>query len=100
MDFAPIIVDNTPPAISELTARDEGKVVKLTVQAHDASRITDVEYVVDSGDEPVIMESASGVFDMPTAKAQATIKDLEAGPHVITVKVRDEFGNCTTRRLT
>ena len=90
-----VVVDNTPPVLAELTAEagDEGT-VKLSATIRDAgSRVQRAEYVVDSGDTYTTLEASDGIFDSPTEKATATIKDLKPGPHVITVKTADEFGN-------
>ena len=89
----PVVVDNTPPVITELAARPDGAMILLTIAATDASRIAGVEYVLDSAEEPVIMAAADGIFDSPAEKSAATIKDAARGPHVITVKVHDELGN-------
>jgi hypothetical protein len=90
-----IVVDNTPPVIAELSARPEGKTIHLNVTATDASRIAGMEYVLDSAEKPVIMDAADGIYDSPVEKAAVTIKDVSPGAHVITVKVRDEFGNAS-----
>jgi hypothetical protein len=89
----PVIVDNTPPVITDLSARPQGRTIHLSVAATDSNRILGMQYVLDSAEEPVVMDAAGGVFDSPSATSQATIKDVAPGPHVITVKVHDEFGN-------
>ncbi len=88
-----IVVDNTPPIIGRLGVDVDGDTVNLTASVRDGSRIRQVAYVVDSAKLPVVVEPADGVFDSLNERITAKIKNLKPGPHVITVKAIDEFGN-------
>lgn len=96
----PVVVDNSPPVIVELGARPEGRKVLLAVKVRDASRIAALQYVVDSGDTPVVLDAADGVYDTPAEQAAAAIEDLDGGPHVITVRAQDEYGNAVYQAVT
>lgn len=90
----PVVIDSRPPVVAELTARPVGRgAVELSARFTDANRLIGAEYVVNSGEKAVAMAAADGVFDEAEESARVTIGDLEAGDHVITVRVGDEFGN-------
>lgn len=89
-----VTVDNTAPAIVSLTARPgEDGTVTLTVSAEDASRLAGARFVIDSGDEEHLLTVVDGVVDSPQEQFRATLEDLDAGAHVFSVTVVDEFGN-------
>ena len=88
-----VVVDNTPPAVVQIAAKVEAELVKLSAACRDANRIARIEYVVDSDTVATVLEAVDGIYDSAAEKAVTTIKNLDAGPHVITVKVVDEYGN-------
>jgi len=88
-----VTVDNTPPMVAAIGAKTVGEALRLTGRVHDANRIRRAEYVVDSGPIATVMDPADGIYDSPAERIGATIKGLTPGPHVIAVKVNDEYGN-------
>jgi len=96
----PVTVDNTPPTISGLTATVAGDKVVVTGQADDAmSRIVLMQYAVDSVDKWQAILPSDGICDSPSeafrfeASADDTGEKLKPGPHNITVRATDKFGN-------
>ena len=91
---APIIVDNTPPVVSELAASIDGRKVSATGSTIDAgSRIASINYSVDSQNEWVAVLPVDGICDSPTEAFAFKTDNLKVGAHRIAVKVEDVFGN-------
>lgn len=113
-------VDNTPPRIENLSARQDGQQIHVTFHAtDDYSAIKRAEYSVDAGDwqylEPVgqISDSKTENYDFtvllpaaPASEEQPTPKKGrgKATPapriseHVVVVRVYDRFDNAATAK--
>lgn len=113
-------VDNTPPRIDNLSARQDGQQIHVTFHAtDDYSAIKRAEYSVDAGDwqylEPVgqISDSRTENYDFtvllpaaPTSEEQPAPKKGKGkstpGPriseHVVVVRVFDRFDNAGTAK--
>ncbi|MFP4053607.1 MAG: hypothetical protein ACLFV7_07070 [Phycisphaerae bacterium] len=90
----PVLVDNTAPQIAKLAGRvgADGKVT-LTGQATDRiSRITSIEYAVDSGEWQTALPT-DNICDQLSEMFRIELTDLEAGAHRIAVRVTDKLGN-------
>ena len=90
-----VVVDNTPPAVTGLKARADGKgKVTLTGQVADAtSRVMKIRYAVGSVTEWHDVLPDDGICDSPREGFSTVIEDLDPGVHHVAVKARDEFGN-------
>jgi hypothetical protein len=90
----PFLVDNTAPELNDLGARTGPGGVKLRGVAVDrTSRITDIQFSVDSGQTWQAAAPVDGICDSNREAFSVTIPDMEAGRHRITVKVLDELNN-------
>jgi WD40 repeat protein len=113
-------VDNTPPRIENLAARQEGQQIHVTFHAaDDYSAIKRAEYSVDAGDwqylEPVgqlsdsktenydftvLLPSSQTPEEQPAPK-RGRSKSASSGPrteHVVVVRVFDRFDNTTSAK--
>jgi len=90
----PFIIDNTPPAVSDMKAEaaNKGDVTVTARLADAASPIQDAVYSVDSGDW-ILLEPVDGIFDSPNEAVQFTTDALEPGEHTIVINTRDAAGN-------
>ncbi|MEI7835252.1 MAG: hypothetical protein WCK05_02440, partial [Planctomycetota bacterium] len=87
-------VDHTPPVVSRLEARLEGATVTVSGSARDAlSRITSIYRSLDSQEPWLPVLPGDGLCDDQAEDFRFTLKDLPAGAHQITVRVRDAYGN-------
>ena len=97
----PVVVDNTPPSVKDLTGRFENGVAVVTATAGDAaSRIGAIHYSVDSATEWTAVLPADGICDSDSEKVSATLKALKPGPHRITLRVTDALGNTAFKSVT
>jgi len=99
---SPVLVDNTPPELAEapeVSVRDG--TVRVRLAARDAHAPLDwIRYMVN-GEEPwypVLPED--GIYDSTRETARFMIEDLEAGSHVITLRVSDRLGNTRLHNIT
>lgn len=113
-------VDNTPPRIENLSARQDGQQIHVTFHAtDDYSAIQRAEYSVDAGDwqylEPVgqISDSKTENYDFTVLVPAPPSSDEQPAPkkgraksapartsneHVVVVRVYDRFDNATTAK--
>ncbi len=92
----PVLVDNTPPALTDLETTREGDRVTISGRATDQlSLVASLGYVVDSGEHYETILPRDLIFDSTTERFSVTISDLSPGPHVVTLRVRDRRGNTT-----
>ena len=91
-----IVVDNTGPVIREYSIGRGGEAVTLKLKVFDElSAIGQVHYTVDSNAEWISTIPDDLVYDTTEEDFTIVIEDLEAGEHIITVKVSDDLGNTT-----
>jgi hypothetical protein len=90
----PVVVDNTAPVVGRLSARLAGEKVVVAGQAEDAtSRITEIEYSVNSQDKWHAVGPADGICDSNLEKFSFDVGDLKDGAHRIAVRATDMYGN-------
>jgi len=90
-----VVVDNNPPAVSGLKAKDAGggRAVLSGKVADTTSRIVRIDYAVDTNDEWRPVLPADGICDSPSEAFSVTIPELEPGVHRLAVRVTDEYNN-------
>jgi len=96
------VVDNTPPAIAQLTAdaANGGASVRVRFQASDtASFITRAQYSLDAGDWTLVFP-AGGLSDSLRENYDFQLQKVSPGDHTVTVRVYDEFENVTSAKAT
>jgi hypothetical protein len=90
----PLTVDNTPPGVDDLQMQIEGRGVAVSGQARDAtSRIVAMSYAVDSATKWTPFLPADGLCDSPAERFGFEIDKLTPGPHRITLRIEDLYGN-------
>jgi hypothetical protein len=95
-------VDNTPPAIAQLTADSAGGAgnVRVRFQATDpSSSIARAQYSIDAEDWTLVFPSG-GLSDSSRENYDFQLQKIAAGEHTITVRVYDQFENVTSAKAT
>lgn len=91
----PFGVDNTAPAIPELT----GDGARIRGRAEDASGpVVRLEVAVDDGDWRAIAPEG-GIGDARSAGFAVTLPELKAGEHLVSVRAIDLAGNSVTKAI-
>lgn len=97
LESAPVLVDNTPPVITQLTLdgrRLRGRVVD------GLGPVARVEVAIDGHLEWRPLSPADGVFDSADEAIDADVGALvPAGSHIVTVRAYDAAGNTVMREL-
>jgi hypothetical protein len=92
----PVIVDNTGPVVEKHSIEESKKVMTLKLQISDQlSAIGQVSYTVDSNAEWIGTVPDDLVYDTTSEEFTIAVEDLEAGEHIIAVRVADAVGNTT-----
>ena len=96
LTISPLTVDHTPPTLSGVEARAQGREVRVTGEARDAGLyVAQVDVRVDNGDwRPA--RAVDGLWDAASERFEARLAELEPGDHQITVRAADAVGNLTT----
>jgi sugar lactone lactonase YvrE len=95
----PVMIDNTPPAITMGAVRYAGGAAHLEFDAADASSaLRRCEYSLDAGDW-VPMEAVDGVIDSAREKFALDLTKLSAGEHLLVIRVADSANNTATARV-
>ena len=90
----PVVVDNTPPAIGDLTSKAVDGGIQIDCKAVDhTSTVANVEYSVDSNDDWQAVEASDKIFDSPEETVTFTVGQLTPGAHQITIRATDSHGN-------
>ncbi|MEO0515319.1 MAG: hypothetical protein AAF086_08510 [Planctomycetota bacterium] len=92
----PVLIDNTPPVVEDLSIDVTGRIAQITATAADAySPIRSVAYTLDDAAEytPVLPDDL--IYDSTTEAWSATIRNLSSGGHTLTVRTLDARGNAT-----
>lgn len=93
LDSAPVMIDNTPPVVTMGASRYANGAAHIEWEALDgASGLRRCEYSLDAGDW-IPVESSDGVIDSLREKFALDLKDLNAGEHLVAVRVSDAAGN-------
>ena len=94
----PFLIDNTPPAISGLTAsRNGGKLVVRWHAADALSVLGDAEYSLDGGDW-TLAAPVTKLSDSQDLDYEITL-DAPAGEHTIAVRLDDDYANQATAKV-
>ncbi len=94
----PFLIDNTPPAITALTAARTGGKIQVRWHAADAlNNITKAEYSLDGGDW-LVVAPVTRLSDSPALDYDLTI-DAPPGEHTIAVRVEDDYANVATDKV-
>ncbi|UCG56012.1 MAG: hypothetical protein JSU70_14205 [Phycisphaerales bacterium] len=92
----PVVVDNTGPVLRRHSIEKNGKAVTLRLQvADELSAIGKLSYTVDSNAEWKGTLPDDMVYDTTDESFAVVIDELEAGEHVIAIRVGDAVGNTT-----
>jgi hypothetical protein len=92
----PVVVDNTGPVIKKYSIESGEKATVLKMQVSDRlSAIGKVDYTVDSNAEWVSAVPDDFVYDTTVEDFTIVIERLDAGEHIIAVRVCDDVGNAT-----
>ncbi len=96
---SPVIVDNTPPAVTMGASHRTGATAHVEWEAADgASALRRCEYSLDAnGWVPV--EAADGVIDSLREKFTLDLTALAPGEHLLVVRVADSAGNTATAKV-
>ena len=90
----PVVVDNTRPAIRKYAIEaGEGRVALKLQVSDELSAIEKADYTVDSNAEWKGVLPDDLVYDTTAEDFTVVIEDLEAGGHIIAIRVSDHAGN-------
>jgi sugar lactone lactonase YvrE len=90
---APVLIDNTPPAIKLSAPRRTDRHVEVDVEAVDQlSPLRRCEYSLDAG-AWMVVEAADGVTDGPREDFHIVLDGVRPGEHLLVVRVFDSGGN-------
>ena len=89
-----VVVDNTGPIIKEHSIKSDKKTVTMKLQVSDEfSVIGKLKYTVDSNAEWIATVPDDLVYDTTNEDFTLVIEELDAGEHIIAVRVSDDVGN-------
>ncbi len=95
---APVLIDNTPPAVHVSDSRRDGNQVVVNFAAVDAtSALRRCEYSLDAGPW-MALNSVDGVIDSP-AEQFRLVAPIPAGEHVLVLRAVDSGGNAGLAKL-
>ena len=90
---APVMIDNTPPTVSILSAARTGSSARIEWEAMDAaSALRRAEYSVDAS-AWVPMEAADGVIDSLRERFVLDLAGLAPGEHLVVLRAADSANN-------
>ncbi len=97
----PLVVDNTPPFIGQLTSTVTGNSVRIKFDALDrVSTLAGFAYSVDSSEDWQTVLPVDKIADGPEESVDFSIANLKAGPHQIAVRATDALGNQAMQTVT
>jgi hypothetical protein len=92
----PVVIDNAPPVIEKEDLDTAGQKVTLSLNIKDSlTVIGNLSYTVDSNDDWISTLPDDQVYDTTYESFVIVLNDLDAGEHVIAVKIADDLGNTT-----
>jgi hypothetical protein len=90
---SPVLIDNTPPAISMQSAQRAGAGADVRFNARDAaSALRRAEYSIDAGPWTPVAP-VDGILDSPSEEFRFHIDAVPAGEHLLVIRVADSGGN-------
>ena len=95
----PVLIDNTPPAVSIGTPQRNGTTLDIDVEGNDqTSPLRLCEYSLDAGGwQPI--ESVDGVTDSPHGKFHLHLDNLRPGEHLLVFRIYDAANNAGLGRV-
>ena len=92
----PAVVDNTAPVIKMHSIDKDKDTITLKLQVSDEfSAIGELHYTIDSNAEWIGAMPNDLVYDTTDEEFTIVIEKLEAGEHIIAVRISDSVGNTT-----
>lgn len=92
----PVLIDNTPPQVKDLTVDVAGRTATISGTAVDEfSPIQSIAYSLDDAERPEPVLPDDLIYDSTSEAWSATLLDLSPGGHAITVRILDARGNAT-----
>jgi len=92
----PVVVDNTGPIIKTHSIEKNGKTITLKLQVYDElSAIGQLHYTIDSNAEWKGALPDDLVYDTTDENFTIVVEDVQAGEHILTVRISDDVGNTT-----
>ncbi len=94
----PVVVDNTAPAVTDYSIVSNGKTVTLKLAVSDKlSAIGKLDYTVDSNAEWKAAVPDDLVYDTTNEDFTIVVEELDAGEHIIAIRLSDDVGNTLYR---
>lgn len=98
-ESSPFEVDNTPPVVSDLKARLNGRSAEISVAVTDSfSVVGETAYSIDAGDWTLVVPE-DGIADSTREAYRFTTKELSQGEHSVVVRARDRAGNVSAGKV-
>ena len=96
---SPVMIDNTPPAITMGAVHYAAGAARVEWQAADvSSSLRRCEYSLDAGNW-IPMDSVDGVIDSPREQFALDLTALAAGEHLLVIRVADSANNTATAKV-
>ncbi|MEM6749283.1 MAG: hypothetical protein AAF612_02320 [Planctomycetota bacterium] len=90
----PLVVDNTPPAITGVAVETRGRSATISADLSDALSILEsIGYAVDDDEEFQTALPEDLLLDSTQERWSVTLRGLARGAHVLTLRARDARGN-------
>jgi hypothetical protein len=99
MESGEFLIDNTPPEISELSARAEGNRIVVRFRVKDALSALQYAEVSVNGGDWVDTEPVGGITDSPQHDYEASLPKPAGSEFVIAVRAADERDNVAVRKV-
>jgi len=96
----PFVIDNSLPVVKNFSAVRRGEMLEVSFQAEDGySSLEEVKYLVRPAGWRVVFP-VDGICDAPSESFALAVKLPAGAENLITVRVRDRFGNVGVFRQT
>lgn len=97
----PVQVDNTPPAIGDITvSRENGKVTISLRVADRGGVVSKLEYMLNSDEHWQNVQPSDMLSDSPDEQYSIVLPDAGAATQVVSLRSRDESGNTAYESVT
>ncbi len=94
-----VTLDNSPPVIKNVSARQSGDMIELSFSAQDQiSALAYAEYALD-GQSSHLIQSEDKIIDAHQESFRFRFAKPAKGLHVVVVKVTDRLGNASTGKV-
>ncbi len=96
---SPVLIDNTPPAITVASQALKNGVLDVVFSGLDAaSALRRCEYSLDAG-AWIPVQSEDGVIDSPVERFHLHLENVAAGEHLLVLRVVDSGNNAGLKKL-